>query len=227
MHDSSAAVTTDGEADRTPYGTHRAPVYFLSVGGPNTIEDTAHPAYARLASVGREITERVRPKAVVVISAHWQEHSDKIAINVAENPGLIYDFRGFPPKYYQIEYPYRGSLEVAEAVTKKLGTAGITVRKVKRGLDHGVWVGFMAAFNPDTNPLAVPIVQVSLYDNEDLEQHYRFGQALSSLRDDGVLIIGAGMAAHNLPDFRAMRLQGVSRTMPYCSPYTRQVSMMH
>jgi aromatic ring-opening dioxygenase catalytic subunit (LigB family) len=69
-----------------------------------------------------------------------------------------------------------------------------------------------AAFNPIKNPLNIPIIQVSLFGNEDWNQHYRMGQALESLRDEGVLIIGAGMAVHNLRDYRAMRASG--RTMP-------------
>jgi Catalytic LigB subunit of aromatic ring-opening dioxygenase len=68
------------------------------------------------------------------------------------------------------------------------------------------------AFDPKKNPLNVPIVQASLFNSEDVEQHYRLGQALESLRDEGFLIIGAGMAVHNLRDFRAMR--GTGRTMP-------------
>ena len=61
------------------------------------------------------------------------------------------------------------------------------------------------AFDPKKNPLNVPIVQVSLLGNEDPDQHYRIGRALEKLRDEGVLIIGAGMAVHNLHDFRKMR----------------------
>lgn len=54
----------------------------------------------------------------------------------------------------------------------------------------------------------MPIVQVSLCSNEDVDYHYRIGQALESLRDENILIIGAGMAVHNLRDFRAMRATG-------------------
>lgn len=68
------------------------------------------------------------------------------------------------------------------------------------------------AFDPHQNPLNVPIVQVSLFDNGDPEKHYRMGQALQGLRDEGLLIIGAGMAVHNLHDFRASR--GNGQTMP-------------
>lgn len=196
-----------------PNSPSRTPVYFLSIGGPNTMEDTNHPAYARLAAVGREITTKIKPKAVVVFSAHWQGGLNKIKINVAEQTDLIYDFYGFPPHYYEYEYPNKGSPEVAEKVIEKLAVAGIEVERVKRGLDHGVWAGFMVAFDPKKNPLNVPIVQVSLYNNEDPDQHYRMGQALESLRDEGILIIAAGMAVHNLRDFRAIRATG--ETMPY------------
>lgn len=48
----------------------RTPIYFLCIGGPNFMEDTDHPAYAKLAAVGQEIMTRVKPKTVVVFSAH-------------------------------------------------------------------------------------------------------------------------------------------------------------
>ncbi|KAI1144308.1 putative aromatic ring-opening dioxygenase LigB subunit [Hypoxylon sp. FL0543] len=191
----------------------RTPVYFLGIGGPNFMENTDHPAYAKLAEVGQEITTKVKPKAIVVFSAHWQGSPNKILVNVAEHTDLIYDFYGFPPHYYEYDYPNKGSPEIADRVIEKLTAADIQVERVERGLDHGVWVGFVAAFDPKRNPLNVPIVQVSLYDNEDPGQHYRMGQALQSLRDEGVLIIGAGMAVHNLRDFRAIR--GTDKTMPY------------
>ncbi|CRG84345.1 4,5-DOPA dioxygenase extradiol-like protein [Talaromyces islandicus] len=191
----------------------RTPVYFLGIGGPNFIENTKHPAYAQLASIGHEITTKVKPKAVVVFSAHWQSSPNKLEINVAEQVDIIYDFYGFPAHFYEHEYPNKGSREVAEKVIEKLGTAGIEVDRVERGLDHGVWAGFMAAFNPKKNPLGVPIVQVSLFDSEDLDQHYRLGQALESLRDENILIIGAGMAVHNTRDFRRTLTTG--ETMSY------------
>ncbi|KAI1750635.1 Extradiol aromatic ring-opening dioxygenase [Xylaria castorea] len=191
----------------------RMPVYFLGIGGPSFMEDTKHPAYAQLAEIGREITTQVNPKAVVVFSAHWQDGPSKISINAAEHTDLIYDFNGFPPHYYEYDYPNRGSPEVAKKVIEKLSTVGIEVERVKRGLDHGVWAGFMVAFDPKKNPLNVPIVQVSLFDNEDHDLHYRMGQALEGLRDEGILIIGAGMASHNLHDYRAIR--GSDKIMPY------------
>lgn len=116
----------------------------LSIGGPKFIENTEHPVNAQLNSVGREITSTMKPKAILLFSAHWQVHKDKIAINTAGNPGLIYDFYNFPKHYYGVEYPNRGGPEVAESVASSLEKAGIRVAKVERGLDHGVWVGVLA-----------------------------------------------------------------------------------
>lgn len=122
----------------------RTPVYFLSIGGPNFMENTSHPAYTKLVDIGQEITTKVKPKAVVVFSAHWQQDPNTISVNVAEYTDLIYDFYGFPPHYYEYDYPNKGSPILAEKIVEKLSSAGIEVERVKRGLDHGVWVGFMA-----------------------------------------------------------------------------------
>lgn len=122
----------------------RLPVYFLGIGGPNFIEAKDHPAFLKLVEIGHEITTKVKPKAVVVVSAHWQHGPSRLAINVGENPGLIYDFKGFPPHYYEIEFPHKGSRKVAEKVIDHLTNEGIAVEGVERGLDHGVWVGFLA-----------------------------------------------------------------------------------
>ncbi|KAF7562819.1 hypothetical protein G7046_g1328 [Stylonectria norvegica] len=191
----------------------RPPVYFLGIGGPGFMENKAHAGYTKLQEVGLEITTKVKPKAIVVFSAHWQEGPSKVLVNAAEHTDQIYDFYGFPPHYYEKVYPYKGSPELAGKVVEKLEGAGIEIEKVRRGLDHGVWAGFIVAFDPKKNPLNVPIVQVSLFGSEDSDQHYRMGQALESLRDEGVVIMGAGMAVHNLNEFLATRETG--STKPY------------
>ncbi|KAK0326239.1 hypothetical protein LTR82_002985 [Friedmanniomyces endolithicus] len=244
----------------------RTPVYFLSHGGPTIMEQHDHPAYAKLQAIGAEITQKVKPKAVVVVripigislkkhtrgvadpatpysqfSAHWQGERDVVEVNTAETMGLIYDFYGFPAHYYEMQYPNTGSPELATKLLKLFNDAGIKAEGVRRGLDHGVWAGFMCAFNPKINPLGVPLVQVSLFDTEDPDQHYKLGQAISSLRDEGVQIICSGMAVHNLQDYRrAMRsaMQQAPKPMPYAvtfdealkeaaetSPESRQMAM--
>ncbi len=133
------SVTTATISMSSTDSASRTPVYFLGIGGPNFMENRNHPAFKKLGE-----TTKVKPKAVVVFSAHWQHGPTTVAINVAEKGELIYDFYGFPPHYYEYKYPHRGSREVAEKVIEKLSKAGIDVDRVQRGLDHGVWVGFLA-----------------------------------------------------------------------------------
>lgn len=110
--------------------------------------DVQHPAYSKLAQIGREITTKVKPRAVVVFSAHWQAAKDKIQVNTAEITDLIYDFYGFPDHYYKEKYPNVGSQEVAGKVLDSLNGAGIKAEGVKRGLDHGVWASFKCGMFP-------------------------------------------------------------------------------
>lgn len=105
--------------------------------------NTEHPSYSQIISIGHEIATQVKPRAVVVFSAHWQDGPSKVSINVAEQADIIYDFYGFPKHYYEYKFPNKGSPEIAEKVIEKLTGAGIEVERVERGLDHGVWAGFI------------------------------------------------------------------------------------
>lgn len=128
---------------------------------PNVMYEVDHPAYRKLSEIGREITTKVKPRAVVVFSAHWQAGRDTIQVNTAEKTDLIYEyvgspedidsasseltgssFYGFPGHYYKEKYPNVGSKEVANKVLDMLKDAGIKGEGVKRGLDHGVWASF-------------------------------------------------------------------------------------
>ncbi|KAI1427143.1 Extradiol ring-cleavage dioxygenase, class III enzyme, subunit B [Xylaria sp. FL1777] len=191
----------------------RAPVYFMSHGGPNTMFDTEHPVYPVLQKIGQEITQKVKPKAIVVFSAHWEAGPNEIKVNTALMNDLIYDYYGFPPEYYEVQYPNIGSPELASQIIGLLQNAGIKAEGVKRGLDHGVYVGFSVAFHPEKNPLNIPIVQVSQYRSSDVDQHYRLGQAVQALRDENIVVIGAGMSVHNLRDMRFM--PNSSQPLPY------------
>ncbi|KAK4466951.1 Extradiol ring-cleavage dioxygenase, class III enzyme, subunit B [Cladorrhinum samala] len=192
----------------------RTPVYFFSHGGPDVQYNTAHPVYPVLQRIGKEITQKVKPKAVVVFSAHWQSPSaDEIHLNNAVLTDLIYDFYGFPPKFYEATFPSTGSPQLASRIVSLLSEAGIPARGLKRGLDHGVFSGFNVAFPPESNPLGCPLVQVSLFNSEDPDAHYRLGRAVAPLRDEGVVIIGTGMTVHNLRDMRFAA--GRSEPLPY------------
>lgn len=113
------------------------------------------------------------------------------------------------------KYPNVGSKQVAAKVIDSLRSHDIEVEAVERGLDHGVWASFKVAFDPEGNPLNVPLVQVSLFSSEDPHQHYKLGRAVANLRSQNIAIIVSGMAVHNLRDLRF----GTSRPMPYTSSF--------
>ncbi|OAT09594.1 aromatic ring-opening dioxygenase LigB subunit [Blastomyces gilchristii SLH14081] len=132
----------------------RTPVYFLSHGGPNIMYDHDHPAHRKLQEIGREITSKVKPLAVVVFSAHWQALRDTVEVNNAEITELIYDFYGFPSHYYEEKFPNVGSREIAQKVIDAIRGAGMKAEGVKRGLDHGVWASFKCGMSSIVNPLS-------------------------------------------------------------------------
>ena len=108
------------------------------------------------------------------------------------------------------KYPNVGSKEIAAKVIESLRAHDIEAEAVERGLDHGVWASFKVAFDPERNPLNVPLVQVSLFSSEDPHQHYNLGRAVANLRSQNIAIIVSGMAVHNLRDYTGARLP-----MPY------------
>jgi len=138
-------------------------------------------------------TVGVTPKAALVISGHWE--TAEPTLNVAEKPGLLFDYYGFPEHTYRLKYPVSGAPDLAPRVRDLLSDAGISSAvDAKRGLDHGVFVPFLLIY-----PRAdVPILQMSLQKSLDPELHLRIGRALAPLRERGVLIVGSGMSYHNL-----------------------------
>jgi aromatic ring-opening dioxygenase catalytic subunit (LigB family) len=146
---------------------------------------------AWLSSLATTLDEA--PKAVIVVSGHWEE--DPVAVNVQAHPPLLYDYYGFPEHTYRLQYPAPGSPALAGAVHELLASAGIPAREEsRRGLDHGVFVPFKLIY-----PRAdVPIVQLSLRRGLDPAAHIALGAALAPLRRQGVLIVGSGMSFHNL-----------------------------
>ena len=181
--------------------TKKLPTLFIPHGGgPCFFMDPppAHPhMWDGLAAYLRGIDRSlgVRPKAVLVISGHWENPLP--TFNVASKPGLLFDYYGFPDHTYRLKYPAAGAPELAERVRKQLRDAGFeTDIETKRGLDHGVFVPFLLIY-PNAD---VPILQLSLQSSLDSGLHLKLGRALAPLREQGVLIVGSGMSYHNLAD---------------------------
>jgi len=165
-----------------------APV-FVSHGAPTLPFDdvTARTFLAGLPTL------MPRPKAILVISAHWE--TDVPTVNAVAQNATIHDFYGFPPALYQISYPAPGDVALAERVTDLLSEAGLgSAMDRRRGLDHGAWVPLMLAW-PEAD---IPVVQLSVQGHLGPGHHYHVGQALRPLADDGVLILASGSFTHNL-----------------------------
>ena len=137
-----------------------------------------------------------RPKAVVIVTAHWEE--DKPTVSTAAHPGMLFDYHGFPPHTYELSYPAAGSPSLAAEVGELLSKAGIDYgTDQKHGFDHGVFVP-MLMIDPNAS---LPVVMLSLQKDLDPAQHLAIGAALAPLRDQGVLIIGSGSSFHNLRSY--------------------------
>jgi aromatic ring-opening dioxygenase catalytic subunit (LigB family) len=134
-----------------------------------------------------------RPRALLVISGHWEEAG--FTAGAVAKPELIFDYSGFPPHTYQLTWPAPGDPELAARVTTILRGAGLPAGLSRtRGYDHGIFIPLKVAF-PDADIAVVPL---SLDGGMDPELHLQAGRALAPLRDEGVLIVGSGMSFHNL-----------------------------
>lgn len=134
-----------------------------------------------------------RPKAILVISAHWE--TDVPTVNAVMENATIHDFYGFPPALYQLSYPAPGDVALADRVTDLLSDAGLgSAMDRRRGLDHGAWVPLMLAW-PEAD---IPVVQLSVQGHLGPGHHYHVGQALRPLTDEDVLILASGSITHNL-----------------------------
>ena len=168
------------------------PCFFMdwTMGPKDTWDKTA----AWLRSIGASLPET--PKAILVVSAHWEEKLPTVTTTKA--PTLLFDYSGFPKHTYELTWPAPASPELAQRVRSLLEAAGIPSQEDdRRGFDHGVFVPLKIAF---PEPKA-PVVQLSLQRGLDPAQHLAIGRALAPLRDEGVLILGSGMSYHNMRGF--------------------------
>lgn len=186
--------------------SHRFPVYFIPHGGgpwpfmefPKN--EQGKGPWDDLGQFLRGLDKEIgrRPKAVLVISGHW-ENEPVPTVSTAQQPSMLFDYYNFPPHTYELSYPAPGSLDLASRARQLLREAGIdSAEDASRGYDHGVFIPFMLIY-PQAD---VPITMLSLKNTLDFESHVAIGKALEPLRDEDVLIIASGMTYHNMPMFR-------------------------
>ena len=147
-----------------------------------------------------------RPRALLVVSAHWEEPA--VTLMTGAHPPMLYDYFGFPEESYQLTWPAPGAPALAEKARALLERDGFkTAVDPARGFDHGTFVPLKLAV-PDAD---IPVLQVSLLRGLDPRQHIAMGQALSPLRDEGVFFIGSGSSYHNMRGFGSQRAVEPSR----------------
>ncbi len=175
--------------------------YIPHGGGPCFFIDTppiGGPQWDALAGWLRSMVTDLpeRPKAVLVVSAHWEEPVPTVLSSA--KPPLLYDYYGFPDHTYALSWPAVGATSVASRVQQLLGAAGIDHGSSdERGLDHGVFIPLLLSL-PEAD---IPTTQLSLKAGLDARQHLAIGRALEPLREEGVLIVGSGMSYHNMRGF--------------------------
>ena len=142
----------------------------------------------------REFGQRHRPRAVLVVSAHWEERAP-LRLTGAERPRTIHDFAGFPRELSERQYPCPGDPQMAARAARLLEESGLPATvDPQRGLDHGAWVPLSFLF-PKAD---VPVVQLSLPRPRGPAQIESVGRALARLREEDVLLLGSGGIVHNL-----------------------------
>ena len=177
------------------------PTYFINHGGgpcffldPGPMRDTWNELEAYLRGYVDALDER--PRAILVISGHWEEAHP--TVNAGASPPLLFDYTGFPPHTYQLTWPAPGDSNLALRVRDLLSEAGVeSASNTARGWDHGVFVPLKVMF-PHAD---VPTVQLSLQHGLHPAAHLAIGRALRPLRQEGVLIIGSGQTYHNMRGF--------------------------
>lgn len=162
------------------YISHGSPMLALEPGASG-------PALTRLAA------QLPKPKAIVIVSAHWE--SNELLVSGNPQPETWHDFGGFPKALFEVQYPAPGDPQLAAEVVELLNANDLPARiDARRPFDHGVWVPLSLMY-PQAD---IPVVQVSLPTRGGPALQTRVGQALQSLREHGVLLIGSGSITHNL-----------------------------
>ena len=171
----------------------RMPAIYIGHGAPPLVDDALW--VAQLAAWASALP---RPSSVLMVSAHWENAPLTIGSTRTGTP-LVYDFGGFPERYYRAQYRSPGAPELAADVRRLLSEEPLA-EEPDRGLDHGAYVPLTVMY-PDAE---VPVLQVSMpsLDPGDL---FEIGRRLRPLRDEGVLIVGSGFLTHGLPFLRDFR----------------------
>jgi 4,5-DOPA dioxygenase extradiol len=165
---------------------NKIPTIFVAHGAPPLLDDDRW-----MAELNAWALALPKPEAVLMLSAHWEERP--VTLGATATVPLVYDFYGFPKRYYDQQYPAPGAPKLASRIHQILEPGERVMDESGRGLDHGAYVPLVAMY-PDAD---VPVLQASL-PSMDTKELFALGRKLAPLRDEGVLIVGSGFLTHNL-----------------------------
>ncbi len=188
----------------------KQPVFFLSHGGGPWpwLDGPFREGFAWLEASLKALPAQLPepPRAVLAVSGHWEEPD--FTVSSAAQPGMVYDYSGFPEHTYHIRYAAPGDPALAARVRELAAAAGIAVGDdPARGFDHGTF-SMMQPIRPEAD---LPVVSLSMKLGYDPAAHLALGRALAPLRDEGVVIMGSGLSYHNLRVFDARAAEPSSR----------------
>jgi 4,5-DOPA dioxygenase extradiol len=172
------------------------PALYIGHGAPPLLDDPVWSGELR-----QWAADLPRPRAILVVSAHWEAAPVSLSAPGAGTP-LVYDFGGFPARYYQETYATPDASALADRVASLLPATEPVHQHPRRGLDHGAWVPLKIMY-PGAD---IPALQLSL-PTHDPERLMALGRRLRPLRDEGVLVIGSGFLTHGLPFLRDFRIE--------------------
>src|SRR5438128_2456557 len=113
------------------------PSIFIAHGSPFLLDDAEW--VGELNSWAQSLP---RPKSILMLSAHWEQQP--VTLGAATTVPLMYDFYGFPKKYYLVKYAAPGAPDLAQRVRELLGKTHQIAQAPTRGLDHGAYVPLVA-----------------------------------------------------------------------------------
>jgi len=172
----------------------KMPALYIGHGAPMLLDDPLWTAQLREISAAIE-----KPKAIVIVSAHWESEPITLS-NPAANSPLVYDFSGFDRKFYEMTYNSPDATDISELVASMMPNSE-PVYQSNRGLDHGAWVPLRVMY-PEAD---IPVVQMSMPTSDPLKL-IELGKRLQPLREQGVLVIGSGFMTHGLRYLRDWRI---------------------
>ena len=175
------------------------PALYIGHGAPPLLDDALWSG--QLAAWSADLP---RPKAILIVSAHWESAPVMLSASAPGTP-LVYDFGGFPQRYYEMTYATPDASALASRVAAMMPDTEPVHQHASRGLDHGAWVPLKIMYPAGD----IPVLQMSL-PTDDPYRLLELGRRLRPLRDEGVLVIGSGFLTHGLPFLREFRIDAAA-----------------